>query len=212
MYYFRFNNSEPYYASPVKVTRTGQDSWTVESTPPHLVRLLGTGKKGVELDLGLYTLPLKLTLTVTKAYVPYTYAQKSNALEDIFTWSPRGDRIGLAASDPDGDHTIQVIDLQTGSVLGEYGRGVFASAPRGLAWANRGEMLAFSANGHYGQETVFVLNLRTGSLVEIGLGFTPRWAPDDSRLIFISEDGISIFDLARGAVVTVPRNSPDLIR
>lgn len=102
-----------------------------------------------------------------------------------------------------------MIDLQTGSVLGEYGSGAFASAPRGLAWANRGEMLALSANTSDGLEIVFVLNLKTGSLVEIGLGSTPRWAPDDSRLIFISGEGINIFDLNRGSVVTIERTGLD---
>lgn len=122
------------------------------------------------------------------------------------TWSPQGDRIARVVSDPNGHHTIEVIDLQTGSVMNEYGRGVFASAPKGLTWANRAEMLAFSASSVDGRETVFILNLRNNGLMAIGQGSTPGLAPGDARLVYLSEDGISIFDMRRGAVMAVPRN------
>lgn len=204
MYYFRF--SEASGASPVQVTRTSQTEWAVQSTGSELVRLMGTGKRNAEVDLGLFHLPFTLKLTVTQAYQPYEGLQQSTTPRDTFAWSPRGERIATAAADLGGDHTIRVTDLQTGSVLGEYGRGVLASAAQNLVWANRSEALAFSAKDYDGQEAVFVLNLRTGRLVNIGPGSAPRWAPDDSRLVFPSEDGISIFDLNRRTILTVPRN------
>ncbi|UCF38250.1 MAG: hypothetical protein JSU96_05205, partial [Acidobacteriota bacterium] len=205
MYYFRFNSNSKVGASNVEVERISRTSWTVRSTGYETVRIVGIGKgKNADEDFGLYYLPFELTLTDLS-----TSAQKAVTPEDIFTWSPQGDRIARVVSDPGGDHTIEVIDLQTGSVLNEYGRGVFGSAPRGLTWANRTEMLAFSAYSHDGVETLYILNVRSGGLMEIGLGSAPRWAPDDSRLVYLSEDGISIFDMSRGAVVTVPRNGLD---
>lgn len=204
MYYFRFATTSG--ASPVRVTRISQSEWTVQSTGDDLVRLVTTGKRNSEVNLGLYTLPFSLTLTVTQNYQPYEGLSQSITPRDTFAWSPRGGQIATSATDWGGDHTIQVIDLQTGSVLAEYGRGVLASPARDLVWANRNEALAFSAKDYDGQEAVFVLNLRTGRLVNIGPGSAPRWAPDDSRLVFPSEDGISIFDLNRSTRLTVPRN------